>query len=212
MRMTFFAALAAFIILTLTGCGSDNGPPLFVATIYSDPYYDGDIKQDLDSGLLTVTQGINTQQRIFAGLDPVQPLEYRAFLDFHLSGVNGVPWDAIIDSASLDIFINDLSTQFLSDTIPLRIDLVSFQPPDLFSSDFSRPSLQSTWVSPPISHGDIGRYVTIDVTTLMIEAQRSGLSDFQVRIMEPLGNVTPGLIEINDNQNSRSPQLTVTYF
>lgn len=218
MRMTFFAALAAFMILTLTGCGSDNSsePAVFVTTILSDPYYDGEIQRDLNSGLFAITQGINTQQRVFAGLDPILPVEYRSFLYFPLTGPNGVPGNASIDSASLDLFINNIATQFLHDTIPLRIDLVSFQPPDLIFSDFNRPALQTTLVSPSISQADFGRHVTIDVTALMIEAQRSGLLDFQVRIMEDFGNVAPGLIEINAstgiNRSTLAPQLTVSYF
>jgi hypothetical protein len=218
MRMTFFAALAAFMILTLTGCGSDNssGPPVFVTTILSDPNFDGDIQQDRNTRLLTISQGIATQQRLFAGLDPLLPLEYRSFLDFHLDGPSGVPANASIDSASLDLFINDIHTQFLNDTIPLRIELVSFQPPDLFLSDFDRPALSTTLVRSTIFQGDFGRHVTIDVTALMIEAQRSGLPDFQLRIMENFGNVAPGLIEINDtvgiNRSTLAPQLTVSYF
>lgn len=208
MKKTFFVALAAFMLLTLSGCGSDssNGPPLFETTIYSDRGFDGDIQLDRDLGY-TVTQGAYS---LFAGLDPFQPVEYRSFLDFHLTGANGVPGDAIIDSAYLDLFIDNMDTQYLNDTIPLRIDLVSFQPPDLFVSDFSRSALASVLVHPPISYADSGRYVTIDVTSLMREAQYLGHSDFQIRIMEDLGFVAPGLIEINDN--SLAPQLTVIYF
>ncbi len=50
----------------------------------------------------------------------------------------------------------------------------------------------------------------------MIEAQRLGLLDFQVRIMEDLGPAIPILLEINDttgvNRGSLGPLLTVTYF
>lgn len=209
MKKTLFAALAAFMILTLSGCGSDssNGPPLFETTIYSDPGYDGDIQQDLNSRFNTVTQGTYS---IIAGLDPFRALEYRSFLDFHLTGANGVPGDAIIDSAYLDIFINNIVTEFSNDTIPLVIDLVSFQPPDLLGSDFNRQALASIVVNRPISYSDSGRYVTIDVIDLMVEAQRRGLIDFQIRIMEDLVFVAPGLIEINDD--TYAPQLTVTYF
>jgi len=210
MKMTFFATLAAFMILTLTGCGSNNSnpPPVFVTTsIFSDAGFDGDIRLDPISGF-TVTQG--TAPSVLAGLDPLIDVEYRAFLDFPLTGVNGVPGDAIIESAFLDIFINSIDIQFANDTIPLRIDLVSFQPPLLIGSDFDRPALATITVSPPISSADSGRHVTIDVTALMAQAQRSGHLDFQVRIMEDFASVTPGLIEINET--TLPPQLIVNYF
>jgi hypothetical protein len=50
----------------------------------------------------------------------------------------------------------------------------------------------------------------------MVEAQRQKLLDFQLRILEDLGIVTPGLIEINDttgvNRAALAPVLEVTYF
>lgn len=56
----------------------------------------------------------------------------------------------------------------------------------------------------------------IDVTSLMVEAQRRRLVDFQVRILEDLGPAIPVLMIIDDstgvNRSSRAPLLTVTYF
>jgi len=221
MKKFILAALSAFMILALTGCGdggNNNPQPVFVTTtILSDPVFDGDIQKSPLTGTFIVTQG-NTQS-VFAGIDPVSGVEFRAFLDFRLTGVNGVPGNAIIDSAFLDIFINSIVPQPLIGTIPLRIDLVSFQPPDLIGSDFERtlqPALATITVSPPISQSDFGRHVTIDVTPLMIQAQSLGLLDFQVRIMEDLGIVTPGVIEINDttgpSRGTLAPALQVTYF
>lgn len=220
MKKLFLAALSVFMILALTGCGDGgnrNPPPLVVTTILSDPVFDGDIQKSPVTGTFTVTQS-NTQS-VFAGIDPTSGVEFRAFLDFQLTGANGVPGNAIIDSAFLDIFINSIIPQPLFGTIPLRIDLVSFQPPNLIGSDFDltlQPELATITVSPPIFQSDFGNHVTIDVTSLMVEAQRLGLVDFQVRIMEDLGIVTPGLIEINDttgaNRNILAPLLQVTYF
>lgn len=216
MKKLFLAALSVFMILALTGCGDGgnrNPPPLVVTTILSDPVFDGDIQKSPVTGTFTVTQS-NTQS-VFAGIDPTSGVEFRAFLDFQLTGANGVPGNAIIDSAFLDIFINSIIPQPLFGTIPLRIDLVSFQPPNLIGSDFDltlQPALATITVSPPI----FGNRVTIDVTSLMVEALRLRLVDFQVRIMEDLGIVTPGLIEINDttvaNRNIFAPLLQVTYF
>jgi hypothetical protein len=217
MRKKFLAATMVFITLALTGCGDDHGsaPPTFVTDILSDPVFDGDIEQDL-SGVLTITQG-NTQS-VFAGIDPATFSEFRAFLDFPLTGTNGVPGDAVIVSATLDIVINSISTEFAGGTIPIRIDLVSFLPPTLISTDFDRtiqPALATTTISPSISAADVGGHVAVDVTPLMAEAQRLGLPDFQVRILEELGPVSPGLIEINDTtgagQESVAPLLSVTY-
>lgn len=215
MKVTFLAALSAFLILTLTGCGSDNdnSPPIFVAEILSAAEFDGDIKLDF-TGALTIAQS-NTES-VFAGIDPINGDEYRAFLDFPLAGANGVPADAIIESAFLEIFINNIVTS--TDRIPIRIDLVFFQPPVLIESDFDFPTLlASTPVTFPIFLADSGGYVTIDVTPLMIAAQNLQLSNFQIRIMEDFENVPPGLIEINDtinpaNRLTFAPLLTVNYF
>ena len=220
MKKLFLAALSAFMILAMAGCGDgghNNGPVFVTTDILSDPVFDGDIQRSPLTGAFIINQA-NTQS-VFAGIDPVSGVEFRAFLDFHLAGANGVPGNAIIDSAFLDIVISSIAPQPLIGTIPVRIDLVSFQPPNLLTRDFDRtlqPALATLTVSPPISQADFGRHITIDVTPLMDEAQRLGLVDFQLRIMEDLGIVTPGLIEINDttglNRRTLAPLLTVTYF
>jgi len=215
MKKVFLAALAVFMILALTGCGDDGyynnytpPPPIFVTTtILSNPVYDGDIQRFPLTGAFIVTQGMSPSvQSVFAGIDPVSGVESRAFLDFPLTGANGVPGNAIIDSAFLDIFID----QPLTGTIPLQVDLVSFQPPNLIGTDFNRPALATIFVSPTIG---IGGQVSINVFPLMDVAQRRGELDFQVRIVK---NATPGLIEINDTtgagRNSFAPLLEVTYF
>jgi hypothetical protein len=50
----------------------------------------------------------------------------------------------------------------------------------------------------------------------MIQAQRLGLNDFQIRVMEDVGPAIPVLMEIDDstgpNRSQRAPLLTVTYF
>jgi hypothetical protein len=214
------AAAVACAVLGLSGCGggSDNSAPSTVVThILSDPGLDGDIEQTSPNSS-TITQGMSaTVQTVLAGIDPVALTEFRAFLNFPLSGSQGVPGDAIIDSAFLEVFIDDL--QPINGTIPILIDLVSFQPPTLIATDFDRtlqPPLTSTRISPPISSSDVGTYVSVDVTALMVEAQRLGLPDFQVRIMEDVGPPIPALIAIDDttgvNRSARAPLLTVTYY
>src|SRR5947208_2501952 len=98
-----------------------------------------------------------TVQSVFAGIDPVTRTEFRAFLDFPLTGAGGIPGNAIIDSAFLDIYVNSIQPNV--GTIPILIELVSFQPPTLLATDFDRsiqPALASVVVSPPLTQADIG--------------------------------------------------------
>ncbi|MGH8136635.1 MAG: hypothetical protein ACREVV_00350 [Steroidobacteraceae bacterium] len=214
-------AAVACAALGLTACGGggngDPGPSTIVTQILSDSSFDGDIEQtSADSS--TITQGMSaTVQTVLAGIDPAALTEFRAFLNFPLTGSAGVPGDASIDSAFLEVFIDDL--QPVSGSIPILIDLVSFQPPTLIATDFDRtlqPPLASTRVSPPISSSDVGTYVSVDVTSLMAEAQRLGLPDFQVRIMEDLGPPIAALITIDDttgaSRSAHAPLLTVSYY
>jgi len=214
----FLAIVLTSIILALTGCGGgSDAPPSIVTDIRSDPLFDGDIMRDPISGLLTGTQG-NTQS-VFAGVDPVTDEEFRAFLDFPLRISGGVPPNAVIASSVLDIFINSILPQPLTGTIPIRIDLVSFQPPTLIETYFDptfQPALASITITPPISQADFGNHVLVDVTSLMTVAQQKVLDDFQIRILLlDLGAVPPGLIEINDttgvNRGVLAPLLSVTY-
>jgi hypothetical protein len=217
-----FAIFIACAAVSLAGCGGGDGgvappPPAITTQILSDSGFDGDIEQT-SSTTFVVTQGMSPSvQSVFAGITPGVLTEFRAFLDFPLSGAGGVPGNAIIDSAFLDIYIN--SFQPMTGSLPLLIELVSFQPPTLLETDFDRtlqPPLAFTRVSPPFTQADVGTNVSIDVTTLMVQAQQLGLVDFQVRIMEDLGPAIPGLIEINDttgvDRSMHAPLLTVTYF
>jgi hypothetical protein len=157
-----------------------------------------------------------TIQSVFAGKDPATGTEYRAFLDFPLTGASGVPGNAVIVSAFLFIRIN--SIQPLDGTIPIRIELVDIPGLTLVQSDFDRalqPPLTFTIV-PSISQPNVGNDVVVDVTSLMVEAQNLLLPDFQVRILEDLVTAPPGLIEINDTTGSNriklAPLLEVTYY
>lgn len=209
----------AWALLSLPGCGGgdDNGPQRYTTQILSDSRFDGDI-EEIGPNSYTVTQGMSLSvQSVLVGIDPVSGTEFRAFLDFPLSGTRGVPGNARIESARLDIYINDLLP--ITGRLPVRVDLVAFQPPTLIGSDFDRtlqPALASVIVSPDITRSDVGTFVPINVTSLMVEAQRRGLVDFQVRIMEDLGPAIPVLMIIDDaigsNRGARAPQLTVTYY
>jgi hypothetical protein len=209
----------ASVLLGLCGCGGggDDGPPPQVMTqILSDPAYDGDIEQT-SPGVYVVTQGMSSSvQSTFAGIDPVAGTEFRTFLDFPLGGAGGIPGDAIIDSAYLEFLVDNLEPP--NGSVPIRVDLVSFQPPNLIGTDFDRnaqPALASVLVQGDVNGADIGNFVSVDVTPSMITAQQLGLVDFQVRVMEDLGPAIATLMEIDDstgaNRRARAPLLTVTY-
>ena len=213
MKRLILALMMGLTILALTGCGSgSDSPPTVVTDILSDPLVDGDIAFDPILGF-AVTQGMTPPvQSVLAGIDPVTGEEFRAFLNFPLTGPGGVPGTAVIVSAVLDIFINSIDS--VSGTIPIRIDLVDFPTQILSTLLFDQPALLSVTVSPPFLQTDVGRQ-SVDVTPLMQEAQRLGLLDFQIRIQEVAGGL-PGLIEINDATNLTRPDvaplLQVTYF
>jgi hypothetical protein len=223
MKKTLLAATLVFVSLSLTGCGNDhnNAPPPVVTRILSDPTFDGTIRLTAPS-TFTVIQGMSpTVQSVLAGIDPAAPSnEYRAFLDFPLTGPNGVPGNAFIASATLDIVINNVFPQLPGDTIPIRIELVNFPGLILVQNDFSRtllPAIAFATIVPPISTADIGGHVPVDVTSLMVQAQNLGLLDFQVRILQDFVAAPPGLIEINDTtdpitQGALAPLLQVEYF
>lgn len=218
MKRTFLSTISLIISLGLLGCGHDHiVPPRIVTQILSDPSYDGDIARDPNTSAFTITQG-NTQS-VFAGIDPATGTEYRAFLDFPLTGAGGFPCNSGILSATLDLFINSILPQPLNVTIPIRIDLVAFQPPTLLESDYDRslqPALATTTIIPEISQGDFGQHVYVDVTSLMNAAQHICLENFQIRILEDIGIVSPGLIEINDTTGPYrayfAPLLQVEYY
>jgi hypothetical protein len=217
-RMTCVATVCG--ILTLAGCGGDGNhePAQRVTTqIYSDSSFDGDIALPVSSPYI-VTQGMSSSvQSVFSGIDPSSGSEYRAFLDFPLTGSTGIPGNAVIQSAVLEIYIDSLQPP--AGSLPIRIDLVAIQPPKLIGTDFdtvSQPALESINATPDFTSTDVGTIASIDVTSLMVQAQRQQLIDFQIRIMEVLGPAIPVLMEIDDstgaNRNSVAPLLTVTYF
>jgi hypothetical protein len=210
MKRIYLAAIMAFISLALMGCGHDHSsapPPssTVITQILSDPVLDGYILQS-PPGVFTTAQ-INTQ-RVFAGIDPLTPLaEDRAFLDFPLSTV---PINAGIVSATLVIFINDI--QPTTGTIPILIELASFSSLNGLDFDSTPLSTPSTF---PIFQTDINNFVSVDVTSLMTQAQNLALSDFQIRLLLDF-SATSGHIEINDttgpNRAALAPLLVVEYF
>jgi hypothetical protein len=208
-------------LLCLAGCGDSGSstvviPPSVVSYIVSNPSFDGDIEQTSATTYI-VTQGMSpTVQSVLAGVDPTARTEFRAFLNFPLGGPGGVPLNAFIEWAVLEVLVDNVIPR--NGSIPIRVELVAFQPPTLIGTDFDRtalPPLGTVLVAGNVTAADIGQFVAVDVTPLMILAQQRGLVDFQVRILQDLGAASFTLIEIDDattaDRPSRAPLLTVSY-
>jgi hypothetical protein len=160
-------------------------PATITVDIYSDYLSDGDIANDPYLGFI-VTKWPATGGTILFGVDSGNPdiPFYRSFLDFPLDGSTGwpfIPLNASIVSATLDLFVNSV---FFAGTIPADIDLVFFPPSTGLTSQLY---YQAPYASLPFDFfsSDQSRFVPIDVTFLMAEAQRRGFSDFQVRFSIP---------------------------
>jgi hypothetical protein len=136
--------------------------------------------------------------------------EFRAFLDFPLDGSTGggvVPRNAVIVSADIEVFVNNVS---FSSSVPTLLDLVPFSVTGLTSADFDSAPLRTR--SPfDIRTLDINNPVRIDVTSLMVEAQRLGLHNLQVRFLLDLVPGASGLVELDDGVAGRAPLLTVEF-
>ena len=218
MRKILYLGFAAIVALALTGCGGGDSRTVFVAQILSDPGVDGFIAEDLDTGILSSPVLASGTGFVRVGINPSIGFfgtEYRGFLHFPLDGSTGydaIPADASIVSASLEIFINTVP---FTSTVPVRMDLVSFPPP-LISSDYD------VFLQPPLLTRDTFNVLSSDaprrvavripVTSLMQEVQRSGLLDFQVRLLLPFNPPgASGMFEIDDGPASTAPLLIVEY-
>jgi hypothetical protein len=200
-RMGWVAAVLA-IVVALIGCsGGDGGPPVnpVAVDIVSDARVDGDIDR---AGVITTHSGT-----LLAGVDPLDGTEFRGFLSFPLTSV---PSDADVQFASLEVFVLDLAPLL---TTPFTFDLVSFSPP-LLPTDFSDTSL------PPILSRnfdvlprDPGNFVKIDVTPMVREAFRRGLTDGQFRVLLDV-RLTDGLMTLADpvSSTATAPILHIEYF
>lgn len=202
--------ILAVMLLTLSCNGSDP-QPVIVADIFSDQETDGDIAFDPVLQSFTITNGPET---LFFGIDDSdQNLpEYRAFLDFPLDGSTGgevIPINARIVSATLEVFINEVS---FAPIVPTLLDLVSYPINGLRVEDFDSFPLEEMSQSLDFFAADLGTIVSIDVTPLMREAQRLGVPDFQVRFVLDF-ETDVGFVGIEDLpfDPSTAPLLTVRY-
>ena len=208
-----FLSIVAILILgvvSIIASGGGSSPlTVIVAEIFSDQPTDGDIAFDPILESFTISNGPET---LFFGIDDIdinQP-EYRAFLDFPLDGSTGeevIPINARIVSATLEVFINEVS---FDPIVPTLLDLVFYPTTGLRVEDFDSLPLLSKSLN--FFASDVGTIVSIDVTPLMREAQSRGLPDFQVRFV--LDFVTDfgfvGIEELPFDPNI-APLLTVRY-
>lgn len=190
MKRLGWLAAVLLVAFATAGCGGGGGgggdgggvAPLIIRDIVSDPAIDGDIDE---TGV--ITEGAGT---VLAGVDPVSGIERRGFLSFPL---DSIPADADVRFASLDVFVDDLFPIRIT-PIVFTFDLVSFGDL-LFSTDFFLADL------PFILSGDFdffdtdfGNVVSMDVTLMVQEAFRLGLTDAQFRVRlgdaEPVGELT----------------------
>jgi hypothetical protein len=217
MKSSYFVRLAVVLAtVLLVGCGGGGGgggtaPTIFVSNIQSDPGADGDIAFT-EPSTFTISSALTTGSVQAGIIDPIFGPEFRGFLDFPLAGPGGVPVTASVISATLEIFIASVTVTAPNVIVPLLIDLVSFQPPTLLFDDFDRlvqPPLVSTIFD--VFTSDVGTTLLVDVTPLMVEAQRLGLPDFQVRLLLDFSAST-GLVEIDDSIAETAPLLSVEFF
>ena len=211
------AWLAAILaLLALGGCRLefgdtyDDAPVVYETRIMSNLDADGDI--GFSPPATYIVSSAATTGSVLAGIDPVYGDEFRGFLDFELRGYQGVPYNAPVASAYLEVYIASVDEGFAGAGVPLLLDLVSFQPPNLIAGDFDRSNLPPLLSLPvTVESYDAGAVIIIDVTTLMIEAQRLDLPDFQLRfLLDPFA--ATGLVEIEDSVAETAPVLSVDYY
>lgn len=209
-RIVLYAVLV-LAVFALSGCHSNNDPlRTYDTEIVSDVDADGDIGLALDD-TYAISSAIDTGS-VLAGIDPVTGEEFRGFLNFPLREVGGIPRNALIESATLEVFIVGMNDSQPGQIFPFLIDLVDFQPPYLVAGDFSR-AIQPPLLTMLINFypSDEGHLVVIDVTELVDEAQYQGLPDLQLRFLLDF-SADSGLIEIDDADLATSPLLKVTYY
>ena len=207
MRKIGILGLVGVFALVLAGCGGgSDGPTSVVIRSLSDQPVDGDIGFTAPATFL-ISQA-DVSRTVQYGIDS-GGTEFRAFLDFPLDGSTGggvVPLNAFIVSADIEVYVNNVS---FSTSVPTLLDLVPFSIGGLISADFnSAPLLTRTLFD--IRTLDINNIVRIDVTSLMVEAQRLGMRDLQLRFLLDFPEVA-GLVVLDDGVQGRAPLLTVRF-
>ena len=194
MRKIGILGLVGVLALVLAGCGGEDRHHTVVIRSLSDQPVDGDIGFTAPA-TFTISQA-NVTKNVLYGIDS-GGTEFRAFLDFPLDGSAGggvVPLNATIVSADIEVFVDNVS---ISPTVPTLLDLVTFPVTGLDSADFNAAP-QLTRSPFDILSSDINHFVRIDVTSLMVEAQRQGVSNLQLRFLLDFVAGASGLVTIDD--------------
>ncbi|MBI5577268.1 MAG: hypothetical protein HY896_13030 [Deltaproteobacteria bacterium] len=217
MRKILFAGMAIVLASVLSSCGGNLvfSTGTFIAQTFSDIRADGDVSFDPVTSTFTVSHASSTGNVIF-GINDAAPgsnsVEFRAFLDFPLDGSNSgdaVPAGATIVSADIEVFVGRVD---FATTVPTLLDLITYDPvTGPVAGDFTNPT-PLAFRSLDFLATDAGNLVRIDVTSLMREAQRLGLRNFQLRFLLDLVPGAAGLVTISDSESSTAPLLTVEYF
>ena len=205
MRKIGILGLVGVFALVLAGCGGGDGHRTVVIQSVSDQPADGDVGFTAPATFL-ISQA-NATGNVQYGISGAT--EFRAFLDFPLDGSNGggvVPLSAVIVSADIEVFVDNVS---FSSSVPTLLDLVPFSIGGLISADFNS-ALLATRTPFDIRTLDINNFVRIDVTSLMVEAQRLGMRDLQLRFLLDFPAVA-GLVMLDDGVLGRAPLLTVEF-
>jgi len=180
------------------------------AKILSDPLSDGDIAFDPVNSIFTITTGATT---LFFGVDSSDGNlpEYRAFLTFPLDGVTEqdvLPLGAVIDSATVELFITQVS---FADTVPTFLDLIQYEFRNLGQNpalDFSAAVIDFQTLD--FYSTDPGIFVLIDITPLVQTAQDLALLDFQVRFSLAAGVPVAGIQGARPQATSKKAERTVS--
>lgn len=206
MRKIGILGLVGVLALVLAGCGGGDGPHTVVIQSLSDQPVDGDIGFTAPA-TYSISQA-NVTRDVQYGFDS-GGTEFNAFLDFPLDGFTGggvVPLNAVIVSADIEVFVNDV--QF-SSSVPTLLELVPFSVTGLTSADFNRAALLTRSLFDININPDLGHFVRIDVTSLMVEAQNRGDRSLQLRFVP--ASLAPGLVVLDDGVAGREPLLTVEF-
>ena len=211
MKRLLLAGMGMVLAVALAGCiGGGDGARNIFASIMSNPSVDGDVAYDPVAVSYTYSHASATGS-VWVGIDDgaLNTPEYAGLLDFSLNGSTGwddVPSWATIVSADIEIFVTGVS---YGSPVTVFLDLVDITGSS--STDFNSAYLATRSVN--FFTVDQNNYVRIDVTPLMLEAQRLGRPHLQVRYrLDPAA--IGGLVQIDDRSAFRStrPLLTVEYF
>lgn len=213
LQIKWWMILAAFLVLALLGgCNSDNNddpPQTYSMEFLSALSYDGYV--GLSPYEEYTVHTADATGKIEVGVDPNTSDEFRGFLAFDLRDNPWLPWDADIKEATLELYFRKARSDVPGTTIPLVMDLVSFEPPELRPTDFELSELPYLLSMPiDIMETETGYYMEFDVTSFLIEAQDQELNYFQLRFVLDL-SVPGGYVEIDDDAEETAPYLSVTY-